>query len=165
MTDRQRFDSIRRRWLTARDREHAIRGELARKYGRQDPPRTWLTKTEEGRLDRARHTQQRASDAMFWLLEDVSPRSWMALVPHHWVMESLTWEDATTAGVLSVVPPCGYGACRRDMEELAGAVSYLPSFDDFALDVQNIAPKAPELPKLPAVGTILRARYDLAERL
>jgi hypothetical protein len=45
-----------------------------------------------------------------------------SLVPHWWVMEDLSYEDATTRGALSVVPPCGYGARPSDVERFAAAV-------------------------------------------
>jgi len=42
--------------------------------------------------------------------------------------------------------------------------SYLPSFDEFSSDVTDMDPyrkPKPNLPALPAVGSIVRARYDL----
>jgi hypothetical protein len=41
---------------------------------------------------------------------------------------------------------------------------YLPDFDEFHCDVIEMEPQipAPELPDLPPVGTIVRARYDIA---
>jgi hypothetical protein len=122
MSDRKRFDAIRARWCKSREAERAYRLDvLFDKYGDRYPPDYWLTATERRRLEVFRRAQDRASDAMFALLERIGGRSWKSLIPHHWVMEELTFEDATTRGRLSAVPPCGYGASRLYVESFAGA--------------------------------------------
>jgi hypothetical protein len=64
---------------------------------------------------------------MFALLDRIGGRSWRSLVPHHWVMEELSYEDATTRDALSAVPPCGYGASARDVENFAGGRYFDPA--------------------------------------
>jgi hypothetical protein len=120
--DRARFEAIRARWVKSCDAERAYRMDvLLRRYGKMDPPSYWPNATERRRLDTFRRAQDRASDAMFELLDRIGGRYWRSLVPHWWVMEDLSYEDATTRGALSVVPPCGYGARPSDVERFATA--------------------------------------------
>lgn len=120
---RDRFESARRRYLDVRQAREDFRLDvLITKYGRMDPPLSWLTRTEINRLDALRRRENRVSDAMFRLLDEFGGRSWRSLVPYWWVMGDLSWEDATTTGELSVVPPPGYGATVADMERLAAPV-------------------------------------------
>lgn len=54
--------------------------------------------------------------------------------------------------------------CDSDsIDTVSNYPSYLPSFDEFNCDVMEMSfdPPAPELPEMPPVGTIVRARYDL----
>lgn len=123
MTDEQRFNAIRARWVASRDKEHAYRFDvLLRKYAMAYPPSSWLTRGEIAHLDRFRRAQDRESTKFFVLLDRISPRNWHEFVPHAWVMEHLTWADAVTRGALSIVPPAGYGSRRSDVEAFAEGV-------------------------------------------
>lgn len=123
--DQDRFLAIRARWVRARDGERAYRLDvLLSRYGKADPPSRWLTATERRRLDVFRRAQDRASDAMFALLDRIGGRSWRSLVPHQWVMDELSYEDAVTRDALSVIPPLGYGARPSDLEHLARAIDH-----------------------------------------
>jgi hypothetical protein len=122
MIDRDRFAAIRARWVKAREAERAYRLDVLHdRYRQTHPPSHWLTATARRRLEAFRRAQDRASDAMFALLARIGGRPWTSLIPHHWVMEELTFEDATTRGQLSAVPPRGYGASRLDVENLSAA--------------------------------------------
>jgi hypothetical protein len=50
---------------------------------------------------------------------------------------------------------------HEDGDAIKGYPIYLPSFDEFAHDVMDMQIYRPELPELPAVGMIVRARYAL----
>jgi hypothetical protein len=121
--DRARFEAIRARWVKACDAERAYRLDvLLSRYAKTNPSSSWLNATERRRLEAFRRAQDRASDAMFELLDRIGGRYWRSLIPHHWVMEELSYEDATTRGALSVVPPCGYGTSAREVERFAAAI-------------------------------------------
>jgi hypothetical protein len=120
--DRARFEAIRARWVKACDAERAYRLDvLLSRYAKTNPSSSWLNATERRRIDAFRRAQDRASDAMFELLDRIGGRYWRSLIPHNWVMEELSYEDAITRGALSVVPPCGYGAHPREVERFATA--------------------------------------------
>lgn len=122
-TPRARFEAARRRYLDVRrDRERFQLDVLVVKYGRMEPQLSWLTRGEVARLDVLRRRENRVSDAMFALLDEYGGRNWRSLVPYTWVMSELSWEDATTTGQLSVVPPPGYGSTVVDMKRFAAPV-------------------------------------------
>lgn len=137
MNDRQRFESAQRRYREAEERRETFRRAMLAKYGRLDPPRAWMTRGEIDRLERIRRAEDRAGDALFAVLDRVSPRGWRSGPPFAWVMTELSWEDAATSGALSAVPPCGYGARPRDMERFAaplagGGMTYKPTNERIA---------------------------------
>jgi hypothetical protein len=123
MSKEERFMSIRKRYMDATERENVYRTDvLLRRYGKMHPPSTWLTRTEENKLATLNRAQGKAMDAMFSLLDDISPRYWRAGVAAWWVMENLSYADAINAGPLSVIPQAGYGSTTRDAEVFAQAV-------------------------------------------
>lgn len=123
MTDRQRFESARRRYREAEERRETFRCAMLAKYGRLDPSRAWMTRGEVDRLERVRRAEDRAGDALFAVLDRVSARSWRSGPPFWWIMTELSWEDVTTSGALTVIPPCDYGSCPRDMERFAAPLA------------------------------------------
>lgn len=113
---RKRFDGIRRLWSAVQERRQTFSRDMQSRYGAYDPPRAWMTRTEIKRLDSILTADSKRTDQMCALLDDISPRDWRSGVPSHWLMSDLTFEDATTRGALSVVPPCAYGMRPADME-------------------------------------------------
>lgn len=111
--DQERFHAIRRRYVQAAERRAAFQTDtLLKRYGQTRPPQAWLTRTEADKLDRYDRAIDRETFAMFDLLDRVSPRYWRAGIAAWWVVEELTWEDATTTGPLAVVPRAGYGTTQ-----------------------------------------------------
>ena len=123
MTAEQKFHSIRARAVKARERLEAHEDTLRRKYGQARVPSAWMTRTEDAKREALSAAQSKAWDAMFALLADISPRSWSAGVAAWWVVEELTYADATTTGALSVVPKPGYGTTPREVERFAEALA------------------------------------------
>jgi hypothetical protein len=117
------FDRIRSRWMQVQARRDAHRSAMLAKYGRHDPPRSWMNKGESARQDAILAADLRETERMCMLLDRVSPRNWRAGVPAHWLMSELTWEDAITSGRLSVVPPVAYGMTPRDVDAFSTAIA------------------------------------------
>lgn len=124
VTDRQRFYAIRRRWMRAKQAEQTYRTRrFWPRYRQLDPPRSWLTPGEARQLERFADRRSAVSDEFFELLAEIGGRSWTTGVPHWWVMEELTYEDAVTTGELATIPPPAYGSTEHDVMCFAGAVS------------------------------------------
>ena len=110
--DRRRFDALRTRYLAADAKLREAIVVFERRYGSVVVWRPWLSAAESARLQRLDAAKDRASRAIYALLEAISPRSWMSGVSAHWVCAELSWEDAVRplSEPLSVTPPLAYGA-------------------------------------------------------
>lgn len=75
--------------------------------------------TKQRKLESLRKAADKAWDKFFVFFTDGSPRSWSQIVPCNWIRDSLTFDDAVTAGALSVVPPQALGASRSQLEAFA----------------------------------------------
>jgi len=122
MNRRERFAAIQRRYAVVQEREATLEGCFLRKYGTCRPSSAWITRGEQDKIDAIGRAADREINAMFALLDEVSPRHWRSGAPFHWVMTSLTWDDAITGERLSVVPPAAYGYSTRDAEAFASAL-------------------------------------------
>lgn len=117
---RERFAAIRRRYLAAKERENNYRlAILLPKYGSLRPPTSWLTRTEIARLAQLDRAQDREGDKFCALLDKIGGRNWRTHAPYWWVLEKLTFEDATTTVQLAEIPPAGYGYRPDDMQRFA----------------------------------------------
>jgi len=119
MRDRQRFDAIRRRYFAASERQSRLEDDFRRKYGSSSPPDAWLTKGEYERQRAIDRAIDKEYEAMFALLDRISPRSWRAKVAAWWVLERLSFEDAITEGPLSVIPQAGFGWEKAEIERFS----------------------------------------------
>jgi hypothetical protein len=117
--DERRFTSLQRRYIGLRMREDRVREELSRKYG-PDYQMGWLTLTEQRKLESIRGQKNKLMDQQMTLLDRISPRGWRSGVPAWWVMEKLSFADATTRGQMSVVPPASYGSSEAASRAFAG---------------------------------------------
>jgi hypothetical protein len=122
--DKRKFETARRQYLAAKEAESTYRLEtLLRKYGSARPSESWITRGEREKIQGYRSRQDRASASMMTLLERLSPRDWDSTVPQWWIMETLSWEDATTSGQMSVTPPPAYGYIGADSARFAAPVA------------------------------------------
>lgn len=125
MTDERAFYALRRRWNGAKQAEESYRLQrLLKRYGETRPPHAWMTTGEINQLERYEERRTRISDQFFELLDRVGGRDWRHYVPHWWVMENLTYEDATTTGELTGEIPAAYGTTsavlQRFMQPVQG---------------------------------------------
>jgi hypothetical protein len=116
---RESFEAIRRRHSAAQERLAKIEDALRRKYGQTNPPSSWMTAGEYDKRERAQAAVSKEWDKMFDLLDDISPRSWRSGVAAWWIVEKLSFEDATTLGPLSETPQPGHGTTIREVERFA----------------------------------------------
>jgi hypothetical protein len=118
-SSRERFDYLKAKWRAAFDKASALRGNLRARYGEYhfQAPRGMRDKA-----DKAGAAQDRASDAIFAWLDAHSPRNWRVGVPAFWTCAELTFEDATTRGKLSLVPPVAWGGVPQDSIRFAAAL-------------------------------------------
>ena len=121
-TDRARFERIRARYLAVEDRRTALEASFLRHYRKHAPFDHELLTSERQRRDAIRVAGDKVGDAMFALLDRISPRPWRTGVPYTWIMLHLTWDDATTAGALTVTPPPAWGASHNDVARFAAPV-------------------------------------------
>jgi hypothetical protein len=118
-----KFEAARRAYLAAQERRCAHQDAMRQKYGPGCSSVYW-TKGEREKGERIDAAIDRSSDRMFAVLDAVSPRNWRRRVSWAWIMEHLTWEDATTSGPLSETPQAAYGWLPRELEQFAEAVSW-----------------------------------------
>ena len=111
---RAKFAELRSKYLAAKAKIDQYDSALGARYGTsyQSP---WLKAGERSTLERLRAARGRVGDAFTKHLASFSPRDWENGVPHHWVCESLTYEDAARPRneTLSVRPPMAYGSTYR----------------------------------------------------
>jgi hypothetical protein len=119
---REQFEAIRARYLKVEARREKWRYDMFQKYRTFTLYDHMLLASERKAREAISAADDKASDAMYALLDEVSPRQWRSGVPQSWVMSSLTWEDATTAGRMSVTPPCAWGSSPSDAVRFAAPV-------------------------------------------
>lgn len=119
-THEPRFSMLQRKAQDAAHAEWQYRLTLQVKYG---SGHVHYAKTaEQKRLDVLRRATNRAQDRLFVELAKISPRDWSRYVPCRWIVETLTYSDACTAGQLSVTPECAWGATVDDLQRFAAPV-------------------------------------------
>lgn len=111
MSDREKWQKLRADYLAASEVLQDFDIKLSTKYGRIYD-RTWISKTEQKKLEQLRQRRDRVANKMFDLAERRSPRDWGHGVPFHWIASSLSWDDVIRPlnEPLSVTPPLAYGA-------------------------------------------------------
>lgn len=113
--DRRRWDDLHAAYAAARAAADDYESQLrSGRYGWGDPNwRSWITKTERGKLERLEAKADKIGDKIVELLVRVSPRgeAWLSGAPAWWIHDRLTWEDAIRpeSEPLSVVVPAPWG--------------------------------------------------------
>ena len=77
------------------------------------------SKAENIRYYQLCKARERVHDKIYKWLAEHSPRDWERGVPMYYAPSTLTYEDATTDGPLSVVPPPAGGYSKNDMVRFA----------------------------------------------
>lgn len=75
--------------------------------------------TKRRQVEALNRTADRHQAKFFAFLESISPRNWAEGVPIRWIVDSLTFEDATTRGQLTDVPPPAWGYEPQDSQRFA----------------------------------------------
>jgi hypothetical protein len=113
-----RFEDLQAKWKAAAQEVADLRITLSVAYGKID----WAKKTELNRLETLRNAERRAYDRFFKFLETIQGRDFSVCVPVTFCRDTLTYEDAITKDVMSVVPPPAWGRTEAEMREFARAV-------------------------------------------
>lgn len=121
VTDEDLFNRHRAAYNAAQERIDAIREKHIRSHGEFN--RAWMSASDQRKLESANKADEKARDAMFALLDRISPRYWRSGVASHWVMTELTYADAITHGPLSTLPDGGYGSLPDDVRRFSAALS------------------------------------------
>lgn len=117
--DYSKFQQLRAKWIVQQAKRQALESKLRGYYG-GDYQSSWLKSSERKKLDAMRAAEDKISTAMFDLLDRVATRDFKSGVPSYWVMEHLTWEDATGTGPMGKTPPAAYGYSDADMRRRFG---------------------------------------------
>lgn len=98
--------------------------DMAVKYGEtQSGLRThYWSKREVATYEKLKRAAGRAEQSFFKFLKTIQKRDFSVGVPAWWIRDVLTYEDATTTGALSVVPPPAYGYTELSVQQFAGAL-------------------------------------------
>lgn len=104
--DHDRFDSLRARILAKRKELNDLDVAMHVKYGPGAQLR-WMKRAEASKIEKARAAMDKLGESFWKVLDTVSPVDWRYGVPQHWVLENLTWEEAT--GAVPANPPKAYG--------------------------------------------------------
>lgn len=83
----------------------------------------YASATEKRQLEKLEQTARRKEQIFVDLVQIISPRDWTRGVPAHWVISSLTVDDAITAGQLTVIPPPAWGYTDQDSRVFAQAIA------------------------------------------
>jgi hypothetical protein len=115
MTNRDRFNKLQAQIRDLDRQQNELRIDLRVKYS--DP--CYASKTERKRLEQFSARIDRLAGKVFTILDTDSPRDWRSGAPWHWILTTLTYDDAITRGQLAIVPPPAYGYTDRDMQRFA----------------------------------------------
>jgi hypothetical protein len=116
--DQKTFEALQAKYRAADERADRIRASLKAQYGHQ-----WRAPAgKERKLNEAQAKADSAMEAIFAWLDANSPRDWRHGAPCYWVCAELSYEDAITAGQLSVIPPVVYGCYESDSRRFAAPI-------------------------------------------
>jgi hypothetical protein len=117
-----RFNKLRAKYQAITTARDEFRSTLAAHYG-VNFQRSWLKPSEQRKLAAFAARADMVEEDFFTLLDAISPRSWRSIVAVSWIMESLTFADAVTAGAITAEPTGGYGATLADLNRFCRPVS------------------------------------------
>ena len=112
---RERFNALQRAAQQSAEvaRHYAI--DLEVKYSRPE----WAKRSERNRLEQLRARANRHQNRLYEFLATFATRDFTSGVPCHWVVSSLTYDDATTAGPMVATPPPAWGYTAYDAQQFA----------------------------------------------
>jgi hypothetical protein len=118
MSTQQKFESLQAKW---RGLDHQV---FERRFAlKQQYQETWYApQGKRTSLEALEARRDKACEALYALLDTISPRSWRSTVPCSWVMDRLTFADATTRGQLTDIPQPAYGYMPQDTVRFAWPV-------------------------------------------
>lgn len=122
MSNEEKFEAIRRRYLALEAKKEEFRDKIGQRYG-YSFDRSWLSVTERTKLQSFHDRLDKISDDFYALLDEISPRSWRDGIASYWVVTELTYSDATTRGELSTMPTGGYGASAQFLRDFVRPLS------------------------------------------
>lgn len=104
--DYNAFQKLRAQYLVKDAACRVFELALHSKYG-PGMQSVWLTNPERRKQTGLYAARGKVGDRFFDLLDRIAVRDWRSGVPSHWVLEKLTWEQAT--GAMPVDPPRANG--------------------------------------------------------
>lgn len=116
--DRAKWEDLQRKAQEARDADTAERIRLQVKYSAVH----YASTAERKRLEVLQRAAQRAGNRLYAYLAAISPRDWSTGVPVSWIIGRLTFDDATTAGQLAMIPDPAWGSTQEDARRFAQPV-------------------------------------------
>lgn len=121
LTNQDRFHALQQRAQQASHAAQEYASDLRVKYGAAYYHGR-LGRKEIKRLEQIQRAETRAVDRFFAFLDTIATRPFRSGVPCHWIVEKLTYSDATTMNAMSVVPPPAYGCTQADSQRFAATV-------------------------------------------
>lgn len=118
---RERFTHLQTKAQQAVEALRAYAIDLRVKYG-DGYYRGWCSRAEQRKYDQLTAAESKASDRFFAYLDTIATRQFRSGVPAHWIVEELTYDDATTRAAMSTVPPAAYGYAPSDSLRFAAAL-------------------------------------------
>jgi hypothetical protein len=115
---REQFEALRAKALAAKAKHEHLRAEATARYRHY----LYAPAAQRDRIEGAHKALRKAEERFYAHLHKISPRQWTVGVASRWVVESLTFEDAVTEGVLSVMPDPAWGFSAADLATFAGPV-------------------------------------------
>lgn len=115
---RSRFERLLQAWRNADAKAKDYASLLHKDYGNERHAPTGKAKRLEGLYQE----EQKRSEAFFVLLNTISPRNWMEVVPYVWIRAYITWDMAITREKLPMIPPASWGHTEFDARRFASEV-------------------------------------------
>lgn len=119
MTKQQRFAYLQGVAQAAADAESNYRINLRVKYGSA----SYGSRTEQTKLTKLGERSNKTFQRFFAFLQSISPRDWASCVPCNWMLRKLTYDDAITAGQMSMTPNPAWGYVQADAVRFAQPIT------------------------------------------
>ena len=124
MTEEARFNDLQGKWQAASEKWHGFNYELKRQYGDSRGYCWNVPKGKRDRQERLEAAESKACTRFLDFLKVLNPdRQWSTGFPIGFLMDSLTYADATTRDRMAITPPPAYGYTQRDAETFAAPLA------------------------------------------
>lgn len=119
MNDRERFEKLQGAWKQAWMKVQDRKDYLASKYQQWN----MASYSERNKVIKLQDAESKASDKFFEFLDTIATRDFRSGVPLYWILQNLTYDDATTKGPMQCIPDLAWGCHAGSLERFKQRVA------------------------------------------